>query len=405
MSVRLKIISIIVLTLLVFGVTLYVVGSQILIRNYEEIEREGVIRNLDRVSDAVINVSNQLEVKISDWATWDDTYEFIKDKNKAYIKSNLTIVALENLEIQGMLFYDTKGKLVYSNFLDTDIISSKKVEEYFEDHSDLVVHEGIDSSKSGMVSLEDENLVIASKPIVTSEGEGPVGGTIVFVKHFGKDEVKKLGDLTHVTVNLLSYNLDNPFVEKAKENITKDSNHFVLENSTKLINGYSIINDIDGSPILMIEVQMPRTIFLQGQETIFYFMLLAGLFGSFFGVFLILLIEKIIIQRLTFVGRQARAIGDARDFEKRIKVSGKDEIAILSKSINEMLDDLKNSEDAKEEVLAKNVKISKKLVEHAGELEKFNRLMVGRELRMIELKNALREGSKMHQEKTKKKEK
>lgn len=405
MSVRLKIISIIVLTLLVFGVTLYVVGSQILIRNYVEIEREGVIRNLDRVSDAVINVSNQLEVKISDWATWDDTYEFIKDKNKAYIKSNLTIVALENLEIQGMLFYDTKGKLVYSNFLDTDIISSKKVEEYFEDHSDLVVHEGIDSSKSGMVSLEDENLVIASKPIVTSEGEGPVGGTIVFVKHFGKDEVKKLGDLTHVTVNLLSYNLDNPFVEKAKENITKDSNHFVLENSTKLINGYSIINDIDGSPILMIEVQMPRTIFLQGQETIFYFMLLAGLFGSFFGVFLILLIEKIIIQRLTFVGRQARAIGDARDFEKRIKVSGKDEIAILSKSINEMLDDLKNSEDAKEEVLAKNVKISKKLVEHAEELEKFNRLMVGRELRMIELKNALREGSKMHQEKTKKKEK
>ncbi len=405
MSVRLKIISIIVLTLLVFGVTLYVVGSQILIKNYVEIEREGVIRNLDRVSDAVINVSNQLEVKISDWATWDDTYEFIKDKNKAYIKSNLTIVALENLEIQGMLFYDTKGKLVYSNFLDTDIISSKKVEKYFEDHSDLVVHEGIDSSKSGMVSLEDENLVIASKPIVTSEGEGPVGGTIVFVKHFGKDEVKKLGDLTHVTVNLLSYNLDNPFVEKAKENITKDSNHFVLENSTKLINGYSIINDIDGSPILMIEVQMHRAIFLQGQETIFYFMLLAGLFGSFFGVFLILLIEKIIIQRLTFVGRQARAIGESRDFEKRIKVSGKDEIAILSKSINEMLDDLKNSEDAKEEVLAKNVKISKKLVEHAEELEKFNRLMVGRELRMIELKNALREGSKMHQEKTKKKEK
>lgn len=405
MSVRLKIISIIVLTLLVFGVTLYVVGSQILIKNYVEIEREGVIRNLDRVSDAVINVSNQLEVKISDWATWDDTYEFIKDKNKAYIKSNLTIVALENLEIQGMLFYDTKGKLVYSNFLDTDIISSKKVEKYFEDHSDLVVHEGIDSSKSGMVSLEDENLVIASKPIVTSEGEGPVGGTIVFVKHFGKDEVKKLGDLTHVTVNLLSYNLDNPFVEKAKENITKDSNHFVLENSTKLINGYSIINDIDGSPILMIEVQMHRAIFLQGQETIFYFMLLAGLFGSFFGVFLILLIEKIIIQRLTFVGRQARAIGESRDFEKRIKVSGKDEIAILSKSINEMLDDLKNSEDAKEEVLAKNVKISKKLVEHAEGLEKFNRLMVGRELRMIELKNALREGSKMHQEKTKKKEK
>ncbi len=405
MSVRLKIISIIVLTLLVFGVTLYVVGSQILIKNYVEIEREGVIRNLDRVSDAVINVSNQLEVKISDWATWDDTYEFIKDKNKVYIKSNLTIVALENLEIQGMLFYDTKGKLVYSNFLDTDIISSKKVEKYFEDHSDLVVHEGIDSSKSGMVSLEDENLVIASKPIVTSEGEGPVGGTIVFVKHFGKDEVKKLGDLTHVTVNLLSYNLDNPFVEKAKENITKDSNHFVLENSTKLINGYSIINDIDGSPILMIEVQMHRAIFLQGQETIFYFMLLAGLFGSFFGVFLILLIEKIIIQRLTFVGRQARAIGESRDFEKRIKVSGKDEIAILSKSINEMLDDLKNSEDAKEEVLAKNVKISKKLVEHAEGLEKFNRLMVGRELRMIELKNALREGSKMHQEKTKKKEK
>jgi len=405
MSVRLKIITIIILSIALFGGTLYFVGSQMLVKNYIAIEREGVVRNLDRVHDTIINVSSQLEVKISDWATWDDTYEFIKDKNKAYIKSNLTIVALENLEIQGMLFYDNKGELVHSNFLDTDDLTSKGVESYLSAHENIIVHESIDSGTSGMISLPEGDLIIASKPVVTSEGKGPVGGTIVFVKKFDDKLINDLQELTHTTLTVFPYTSSQIEVTEAKNHLSEKNKHFVYSNSKDSVSGYSVVKDVNGMPILIFEVVSPRTILKEGVRSNSTFMITAGIFSLILGIFLILLIEKTVIRRLTLVGNQAGEIGESKDLEKRIIVSGKDEITTLSLSINKMLDDLKNSEDAREEVMEKNAKIAKKLVEHTDELEKFNRLMVGRELKMIELKKALREGSKMHQEKTKKKEK
>ncbi|MDO8269420.1 MAG: CHASE4 domain-containing protein [Candidatus Levybacteria bacterium] len=393
MSVRLKIISITVLVISLFGATIYFVGSKVLIKNYLEIEKESVIKNLERVNDAIVSITSQLDVKIADWATWDDTYKFVRDKNKAYIKSNLTSVSLQNLKIDGMYFYNTKRKLIYSNISENESIASKSVEMYFSSHPDIITHNTLDSSKTGIISLPEGNLFIASKPILTSEGEGPVGGTLVFIKQFGKEEIKSLSKLTHISVNIFPYDSLLPDDIIAKKNLSLTNKYFVNVRSIDVINGYSYIYDLNGRPILILETDFPRTIFKQGQKTTLTFMAIAGIFSTIFGIFLILLIEKLIILRFTKLGSQARDIGESHDLSKRISVDGKDEIAKLGQSINKMLEDLKNSEDEREKALSKNEEMGKKLKEHVEELEKFNQLMVGRELKMIELKETLRQAS------------
>src|SRR3990172_9376938 len=73
-----------------------VVGAQaIILREFAVIEQQEVNDNLSRV--------------VSDWAAWDDTYEFIDNKSQAYKDSNLAYGSLVNLEIDFMVFVNSRG--------------------------------------------------------------------------------------------------------------------------------------------------------------------------------------------------------------------------------------------------------------------------------------------------------
>jgi len=79
------------------------------------------------------------------------------------------------------------------------------------------------------------------------------------------------------------------------------------------------------------------------------------------------------------------------NLNEKIDVKSKDEISELALSINKMVKDLKESTISKKE-LEKQVKDkTKELQLKVDELEKFNKLTVGRELKMIELKKRIKE--------------
>jgi sensor domain CHASE-containing protein len=66
---------------------------------FVKVEKEDSERNVKRVLDAFTEIVNNLSIKASDWAKWDDTYRFIEDKNQDYIQSNLTDEALTDLKL------------------------------------------------------------------------------------------------------------------------------------------------------------------------------------------------------------------------------------------------------------------------------------------------------------------
>lgn len=48
----------------------------------------------------------RLSTTSRDWAMWDDSYAFMQDKNSLYITSNLVPATLNNLNVDGLLFFD-----------------------------------------------------------------------------------------------------------------------------------------------------------------------------------------------------------------------------------------------------------------------------------------------------------
>ena len=105
--------AILVLFFVLSGATAYVLNS-----SYRGLEDSIAVQNTGRVSAVVSAEENFLSKKISDWATWDDTYQFLQDHNTAYIDSNLSDDALVQLNINLIAYFQNDGTVFYAKAVD-----------------------------------------------------------------------------------------------------------------------------------------------------------------------------------------------------------------------------------------------------------------------------------------------
>ncbi|GLI13807.1 hypothetical protein MTHERMMSTA1_09330 [Methanosarcina thermophila MST-A1] len=50
-----------------------------------ELEHEDTLENVERIQNAISTEQKYIDRTAHDWACWDDTYKFIKDRNLEYI--------------------------------------------------------------------------------------------------------------------------------------------------------------------------------------------------------------------------------------------------------------------------------------------------------------------------------
>ena len=83
----------------------------------ETAQRNQVDRDFEIVETIIENEKENLNSILKDWAYWDDTYNFINNRNPEYVKSNLNEESLENLSLNMMLFVNQSGEVVgYGDF-------------------------------------------------------------------------------------------------------------------------------------------------------------------------------------------------------------------------------------------------------------------------------------------------
>ena len=63
---------------------------------------------------AITAIDDQLKSTIIDWSYWDDTYDFISNKDQDYIDSNLQDSTLAYLKINLIQFVDANGKVIFT---------------------------------------------------------------------------------------------------------------------------------------------------------------------------------------------------------------------------------------------------------------------------------------------------
>jgi sensor domain CHASE-containing protein len=96
MSLRLKVLLILSVVVVLY-VGLYCGIQRLFVMpSFLEVEQNVAVKDVERCISALRREIHHLDLLTHDWAAWDDTCQFVEDRNSNYVKANLTPETFEN---------------------------------------------------------------------------------------------------------------------------------------------------------------------------------------------------------------------------------------------------------------------------------------------------------------------
>lgn len=396
LSIRTKIIFFILASSFFLAIGVFAISSKLLLGSYTDIEKQGIEKDLQRVESAITTNLTYLGISLVDWAHWDDSYTFVQDQNQAFIASNLENSSLANLGLNIMIFIDENGQLVFSKAIDPETVTdtpSEDITKRILSKEIFTTHTYADSIASGIISVPQGLMLIASGPILNNDLDGPIEGTLIFGKFLDENQIQTLKETTHLSFEILPINdwSSREDVKAAEEVLNSGEPFTVTPIAKNIAVGYTYLYHINNTPIALLRLEAPRVVYAQGLETFTIFILFIGFLIIFIGFSTYITLSKLLLTRFALLSTEMENISRTRDLSKRVQEGVQDEVGTLAISINNMLTKLSEAQEAERKFRILEKSVEKKSVEKAKETEELNKLMVGRELKMIELKAKIQE--------------
>lgn len=340
MTLQKKAIAIAVL-IIVSAVTLISAIAQVIVmRSFEELERQDVVKNVERLRSLLQDDLANLDRAAGDYATWDDTYQFAQHPDDRYIRSSLNKAAFVENRLNLLLIVNPQGRILFARGFDLERQQTAPVPNilaYFSPDAHLLQHRQTDSGIKGLLILPEGPLLLSSRPILTSDGRGPARGTLIMGRYLNSREVDLLSANLHLPVHLSrASGTLTPEAARALSQPSSDDSITVKTLNRDTIAGCYIMSDLYGKPGLTFEVIVPRSIMQSGRAAIRCLMLSLGLLGLQLCALILLFLDKLLF-RVTRISRGVIEIGKSGDLSARLPVEGSDEIGSLAAEINRML--------------------------------------------------------------------
>ena len=343
-------------TLVGLNLVLYAIASTILVGSFKNVEEESTRELVVDAVDAINQAADQFNERFADWSSWDDTYAFIVNQKPDYEEVNLNPTSFTNIRINLAVYVNQSGQMVYGTSFDPATQQSTSVPEAIQQKlapgSILLQNTDPNNTLAGVLLLPDTPMLISSRPILTSDGNGPIRGTLLFGRSLDAQEIKRLSELTRLSLTVIPLNSDqlSPHLQTITETLLaegmpSDEAIVVQPLSQDTIAGYALIRDIYQEPALLLRVDAPRTIYRQGQTAMQYLTLSIVIVEIAFGIVTVILLERLVLSRLVNLSTEVSSVDAKEGLTTRVSVSGHDEIAELGIAINKMLEALEDYEN------------------------------------------------------------
>jgi signal transduction histidine kinase/DNA-binding response OmpR family regulator len=343
MTLRKRTLVIIGATLIGLNTVLYSISTRSLLGSSVQAEEQDTRQMMKGVLNVFAKSLEQFNEKYIDWSVWDDAYRFIEDGNQEFIQSNLIDPQLENLRINLMVFVHSSGRIIFGTGFDYNKGKKTPIPEALKRHlvrSDLLLqHPDLASTVAGIVLLPEGPMMIIARPILNSAGKGPIRGTLVVGRYLNQDEVYRLTKFIRLPIAIEGINQAQipPGLNPSHSASQEKPAILVRALNNDTIAGYVLLNDIYGKPALLMRAESPRTIYQQGQATQRFLTWAIWVAGLVFGAVTLLLLERMVLSRISKLSREVSGIGIGGDLSGRVSAIGQDELSHLADNINTML--------------------------------------------------------------------
>ncbi len=346
MFLRNKILLILLGVVILYAGLDYSIQRFIVFPSFAALERDEAIRDMERCAGALLREIHHLDALSHDWSAWDDTYEYMRDRNSAYIDSNMVMSSFGDNHLNLIYLCNPAGQVLWGKIFDLETGQQIQIKEFPPDSisvsNPLLDHVRPYSSIAGVYMTEAGPMLVASRPIVTSNKKGPIRGTLIMARFLDNKVIETLAEQTRIALQLIPIGEKSmPAGEKALLGQISEEHPFLLsEVSDSVLQLRSIVPDIQGNPALLMVINLPRDIMASGNVAIRYALFSILATGLVILFVLIIMLKLTIVNPLAKLTQQVKSIVINDDLSARIDVDAVDEIGIIAEEFNKMIERL-----------------------------------------------------------------
>ncbi|MEI7645154.1 MAG: CHASE4 domain-containing protein [Chloroflexales bacterium] len=348
-SLRTRTLLIVLMMLGVLVSILLLLADSIIERGFRSVEDHTAQEHVQQVANALSDSIASLDRTTRDYAVWDDTYAYVSKPGPAYAADNIADVTFTNNNLSFMAFVNAADELVYARAFDLatqqEVPVPADLRRFTGRNARLLQHADPAGHLAGLAVLADGPMLLAARPILTSQGKGPAAGTLIMGLRLDTYEIARLAAITRLPISMIY--LDDPALaaisQQAATEIAAGSPSVTIPLDSQHTIGNAQVADLLGGPGMLLQVELPRDIYELGQQATREYTLALLIAGGVFGLLMFWMLDRTVLVRIISLRTQVAAV-DARQPVAQITITGGDEISLLGDAINLMLGELVQSQ-------------------------------------------------------------
>jgi signal transduction histidine kinase len=168
---------------------------------FERLEAEAHESDKARIEAQLETLAQSLRARVIDYASWDDTYNFVAGQNPAYVDNNFTDEWLGSYDLDLALFSDDSGAILWSNGRSA---ADEVTPDLARAHAVLRSARAAplsDEPITGIYWAAEGPMMFAASPSTHSDGSGQKRGMVVFARRISSEA---LGTQVQLDIQLIS---------------------------------------------------------------------------------------------------------------------------------------------------------------------------------------------------------
>ncbi len=350
MSLRLKfLLSVVLLFISTTGVYLFY-QQRWIDRQFDRVNEEVSTSNGKKLHHTIEDIFQGLESTTHDWASWDEMYDFVQNKNfEVFIEKNLKDSSLRSAGIQMIMVMTPDGDVLFEKYLDENNKNARFPEalrQYLYEHSQWKIFQepGKLKKRQGFIPLSPQLFAVVARDIVNSDESLEPRGILLMGLEMTELKMARLSEESQNDISFYSFNEGgrNRYSEEVVASLEKSEDHFMTLKLEDRIQSLTPAKNMTGDIIGWFEVTVPRRIEALRLEV-------THQRWEFYGIMALLIIlitavffEWYVMSRIRKIARELFEIYRHQDLKRKIAFGKRsrfsDEIGCIIKTFNDILE-------------------------------------------------------------------
>jgi len=348
MNVSRKIFVIIYIIFALLTSVVIFASQNILDSSFSDLEEKGALSDAENARNVIDFQILQLDETNSALSSREDIRAFMLSENPEDLGGTLLTDLFTLSGCDFIFFVNSSGNIIYSQGSDSKNAGNAsndsiipEINQKINDGSLLC--RGRTNPLNGMLLLNNGPAIVSCRPVSAASDNGETIGTILMGRKLDADFVESVQKITGDPV--LFYSPDSVPPDFQQAFLENGNGSFIYTVDGDRLAGYSIHEDINGNPTVMVRTDADRNIYAEGKKSIRYIVLFLLFSGLMVGAGCKFLLDREVVSRIVAIDDFVDKVGKDEAFSARCIMNGDDELSRLTEGINRMLDRLKLNSD------------------------------------------------------------